>query len=206
MLEVVWEMAFLPDGRLLVTERAGRVRLVTPDGELQDEPWAAPDNVFHSGGGGVMGFALHPRFPEEPWVYVMYTLDTPDGEVPDDNPWPGNPVWAYGLRNAQGLAFHAGTGTLFVADHGPQARDQIHIVEGGRNYGWPRVLGAAGMDDYEDPLLEWIPAAPPGDLTFYNPAEGVGGVRSSRRPLLQHPSLPGADPHPVPGPGPTPAA
>lgn len=109
MLEVVWEMAFLPDGRLLVTERAGRVRLVTPDGELQDEPWAAPDNVFHSGGGGVMGFALHPRFPEEPWVYVMYTLDTPDGEVPDDNPWPGNPVWAYGLRNAHGHALRRGS-------------------------------------------------------------------------------------------------
>ena len=239
-LEVVWEIRFLPDGRALVTERAGRVRLVTSGGELRDEPWAAPDNVFHSGGGGVMGLDLHPGFPDEPWVYVMYTLETDDGPVnrvvrwrdegvrgvdkevilddlpaanthnggriafgpdgmlyvtigdtgqaersqdlddlrgsilrvtptggvPEDNPWPGSPVWAYGLRNAQGLAFHPETGALFVADHGPSARDQIHLVEGGRNYGWPRVLGAAGEEGFEDPLLEWDPAAPPGDLIF----------------------------------------
>lgn len=92
---------------------------------------------------------------------------TPEGGIPADNPWPDNPVWAIGLRNVQGLAFHPGNGQLFAADHGPRHHDQIHIIKSGKNYGWPIFVGAAGMDEYEDPILEWVPAVPPGDLTFY---------------------------------------
>jgi glucose/arabinose dehydrogenase len=54
----------------------------------------------------------------------------------------GDPhVYAIGLRNVQGMALHPRTNELWVNDHGPQAGDEIHRVEGGRNYGWPFLTG-----------------------------------------------------------------
>jgi quinoprotein glucose dehydrogenase len=65
---------------------------------------------------------------------------------------------------------------LFVADHGPTAEweprigafDEINIVEKGQNYGWPRVVGAPGVEGYVDPIVSWIPSVPPGDLIVHN--------------------------------------
>lgn len=102
---------------------------------------------------------------------------TPEGEVPPDNPWSGNPIWAYGLRNPHGLAFRPSDGALFVADHGPTgewrdprigAYDEINIIRKGGNHGWPLVVGASGKPEFVDPLLAWIPSVPPGDLAFYD--------------------------------------
>jgi glucose/arabinose dehydrogenase len=73
-LEVPWDVAFLPDGRALVTERPGRVRVVGAQGELRDEP-AATFDVQAEGEGGLMGIALDPDFEDEPFVYLMATRD-----------------------------------------------------------------------------------------------------------------------------------
>ncbi|MEW6047604.1 MAG: PQQ-dependent sugar dehydrogenase [Bacillota bacterium] len=71
-LEVPWSLVFLPDGRALVSERPGRIRLIE-NGVLRPEPWAVLD-VRHRGEGGLMGLAVHPRFPEQPYVYAMMTV------------------------------------------------------------------------------------------------------------------------------------
>lgn len=71
-LEAPWSLVFLPDGRALVSERPGRIRLIE-NGVLRPEPWAVLD-VRHRGEGGLMGLAVHPRFPEEPYVYAMMTV------------------------------------------------------------------------------------------------------------------------------------
>ena len=77
-LEVPWDIAFLPDGRALVTERPGRVRQVSADGELREEP-VARVAVQALGEGGLMGIALDPAFEDgRPFVYLMATRD---GEV-----------------------------------------------------------------------------------------------------------------------------
>jgi glucose/arabinose dehydrogenase len=77
-LEVPWDLAFLPDGRALVTERPGRVRLVGADGELRSEPVVKID-VEARGEGGLMGIDLDPRFGSgEPYAYAMVTAN---GEV-----------------------------------------------------------------------------------------------------------------------------
>jgi len=251
-LDVVWGLEFAPDGRLFLTEKAGRIRIVSADGTLDATPWVALENVnAEIRERGLMGLAIHPEFPQQPWIYVMYTVDrggdevanrvsrfrevngrgtgeevilddlpastnhnggrirfgpdgmlyigtgdardperaqrlddpggsilriTPEGDIPADNPWSGNPIWAYGLRNPLGIAFRPADDALFVADHGPTgewreprigAYDEINIVEKGANYGWPRVLGAPGHPEYQDPLLSWIPSVPPGDLIFH---------------------------------------
>ena len=48
-------------------------------------------------------------------------------------------VFTYGHRNAQGLAIHPGTGAIWVHEHGPRGGDEINILRGGANYGWPVV-------------------------------------------------------------------
>ena len=71
-LEVPWELVFLPDGRALVTERPGRVRVISAAGELQEEP-AAEVPVSAVGEGGLLGLALDPRFETNDLVYTYST-------------------------------------------------------------------------------------------------------------------------------------
>ncbi|HVJ31113.1 MAG TPA: PQQ-dependent sugar dehydrogenase, partial [Gammaproteobacteria bacterium] len=72
--ELPWDLAFLPSGDVLVTERtAMRLRLVR-NGKLESQPIAGlPDGMSSGGGGGLMAVAVHPRFAETRWVYVTYT-------------------------------------------------------------------------------------------------------------------------------------
>ncbi|GAA6735185.1 PQQ-dependent sugar dehydrogenase [Thermus oshimai] len=70
-LEAPWALAFLPDGGFLVSERPGRIRLfrggrLTPYAELP---------VYARGESGLLGLALHPRFPEAPYVYAYRTVE-----------------------------------------------------------------------------------------------------------------------------------
>lgn len=74
-LERPWSMAWLPDGTLLITERAGRLRLVR-DGVLEPTPIAGVPEVMSSGQGGLMEIAIHPRFAENRLVYLTYSHGT----------------------------------------------------------------------------------------------------------------------------------
>lgn len=76
-----------------------------------------------------------------------------DGSVPADNPF-GTAVWSYGHRNPQGLDWQPGTNLLFATEHGSSGWDEINIIEGGKNYGWPVVTGEQpGRPDFVDPIL-----------------------------------------------------
>jgi glucose/arabinose dehydrogenase len=70
-LDHPWALAFLPDGRMLVTERPGRVRVVAPDGRLS-EPLADMPRVQARGQGGLLDVVLDPRFAENRLVYLAY--------------------------------------------------------------------------------------------------------------------------------------
>lgn len=70
-LEHPWGLAFLPDGRLLVTERPGRLRLVA-NGRLQPQPIGGLPAIVAHGQGGLLDVALHPRYPRTDWVYLSY--------------------------------------------------------------------------------------------------------------------------------------
>jgi quinoprotein glucose dehydrogenase len=260
-LEAPWSLVFLPDGRALVSERPGRIRLIA-DGVLQEAPYARFDvasgagadalggflSLFASGEGGLMGLAVDPGFPARPYVYAMHSYEgpdgvrnrvvrladegptgrfdrvildgipgwtfhnggriafgpdgmlyvatgenfeaeraqdlqslagkilrvTPDGEVPADNPLPGSPIYSYGHRNPQGLAWDQASGALFASEHGPTgefglgAHDEINVIRAGGNYGWPRVVGAPGRAEFVDPIVAWTEeAVPPGGLAFH---------------------------------------
>ena len=270
-LEAPWSLVFLPDGRALVSERPGRIRLIQ-NGHLEKSPYAVFEttrgasgagdlflNLFARGEGGLMGLAVHPKFPTEPYIYAMYTwrgvrgvrnriirlvdrgthgvfdkivlggvpgalfhnggriafgpdgmlyattgeifemhmaqdlkafggkvlrID-PGGGIPSDNPFPNSPVWSYGHRNPQGLAWHPETGALYQSEHGPSgevgfgAHDEINIIEEGRNYGWPRIVGAPGRAPYVDPIAMWPnTSVPPAGMTFHKGALYVATLRS----------------------------
>jgi glucose/arabinose dehydrogenase len=248
-LEVPWDVDFAPDGRIFLTERSGRIRVVER-GVLRPEPWATFD-VARRSEMGLMGIAVSPDFARTGYLYVvgsfaagegraenrvyrltergglgtdrrlilggipaaryhagaaldfgpdgMLYLTTgdatrpgtsqdpgslagkvlrlrPDGGVPADNPVAGSPVYARGVRNPQGLAWHPETGQAFAPDHGPsglprewfrRGRDELNVVVRGGNYGWPEAAGDQGGDGFVRPLVEWTPAIAPGGMTFY---------------------------------------
>jgi glucose/arabinose dehydrogenase len=70
-LDHPWGLAFLPDGRMLVTERPGRLRLVERDGRLSDPLGGVPE-VAARGQGGLLDVAIDPRFAENRWIYLAY--------------------------------------------------------------------------------------------------------------------------------------
>jgi glucose/arabinose dehydrogenase len=70
-LEHPWALAFLPDGRILVTERPGRLRIVDRDGRVS-KPVDGVPRVFARGQGGLLDVALDPRFGENQLVYLSY--------------------------------------------------------------------------------------------------------------------------------------
>ena len=77
-LEQPWALAFLPDGRMLVTEKAGRLRIVA-GGKLDPQPVAGLPEVTLHGQGGLMDVALHPQFAQNALVYLSYAARGEDG-------------------------------------------------------------------------------------------------------------------------------
>jgi glucose/arabinose dehydrogenase len=246
-LEAPWALAFLPNGDLLLTERAGRLRRVragtldprplavlsvvardeagllglavapSPSHAADTEPvdpvtlfvyytradgarlvnrierWrlegdtARPESVlldhipggrFNNGGRlrvgpdghlyAGTGDAGRARLAQDPAILAGKILRiTTDGVIPDDNPFPGSPVFVLGVRNPQGFDWTE-DGRLVVADQGPTGElgrrgfDELSVAWAGDNLGWPLVSGCAGRTGVVTPTVTWSPAAPPG--------------------------------------------
>ncbi len=77
-LEHPWGLAFLPDGRMLVTERPGRLRVIT-DGKLEPQAVAGLPQIAQHGQGGLLDVALHPNFAQNGLVYLSYAARGGDG-------------------------------------------------------------------------------------------------------------------------------
>ncbi len=76
-LENPWGMAFLPDGRILIAERPGRLRVFAM-GELRDAPVQGIPEIWDHGQGGLLDVVLHPDYDENGWIYLAYA--SPYGE------------------------------------------------------------------------------------------------------------------------------
>jgi len=98
----------------------------------------------------------------------------PDGTIPDNNPFENSSVYSYGHRNPQGLDWDPVTGKLVISEHGPSgergvAHDEINVIESGKNYGWPKVVGDETDPRYTSPILHtgdetWAPSG----ASFYD--------------------------------------
>ena len=79
-LDTPWGMTFLPDGRMLVTERPGNLVIVAADGAVSS-PLAGTPTVYAQGQGGLMDVALHPDFAQNRMVYLTFAEPGPDGSA-----------------------------------------------------------------------------------------------------------------------------
>ena len=77
-LEYPWSLAFLPDGRMLVTEKDGRLRSIT-GGKLDPQPVEGLPRSERYGQGGLLEVAVHPSFSQNSLVYISYTARAADG-------------------------------------------------------------------------------------------------------------------------------
>lgn len=244
-----WGVGFLPDGRLLFTERGGVISAIAPAGGPPVRWVMLP---VAATGAGLLGLAVSPDFASTREVYAFgsFFRDPPrdstlenriyllrdslgtgvgvrlilggmpsarshaggamafgpdgrlyvtlgdafgparaahpdslagkilrlesDGAVPGDNPVRGSPVYAWGFRNPQGLAWEPGSGELFAPDHGPtewpwengrRDHDELNHVVAGADHGWPEVAGLGGPG--VAPLVDWTPAIAPSGAAFY---------------------------------------
>lgn len=73
-----WGIAFLPDGRILITERAGEIRIVK-DGKLLDEKVSGVPAVYAQAQGGLLDIKLHPDYATNGWIYLTYSKPGPGG-------------------------------------------------------------------------------------------------------------------------------
>lgn len=71
-LERPWGLTFLPDGRMLVTEQPGRLRIVSADGE-KSEPVSGLPDILYQGQGGLLDVKLDPEFAENRLVYITFS-------------------------------------------------------------------------------------------------------------------------------------
>jgi aldose sugar dehydrogenase len=79
-LDVVWGIDFLPDGRMLLTEKAGRLRVVE-NGKLVPTPVAGVPAVAADGQGGLLDVAVHPDYATNGWIYLSYSDPGPNGSA-----------------------------------------------------------------------------------------------------------------------------
>ena len=259
-----WAVEPLPDGTLLVTERPGRLRLVSVEGAV-GQPISGVPEVHAEGQGGLLDVALSPEFVSDRTIFLSYAeprdggngtavargvlsedmstlqnvevifraqptydgdlhfgsrlafdeggrlyittgdrsdapmrqhaqrLDghlgkvlriNPDGSAPADNPFVDTPgaqpeIWSLGHRNIQSLTFDD-QGRLWEVEHGTRGGDELNLIEGGNNYGWPNqaygieysgqpLPGEPQVPDsnYVQPVYYWDPVIAPSGMEYY---------------------------------------
>lgn len=122
-LAIPWELVFLPDGEMLVTERAGKLLIIGEDRHIIEV-----QGVAHRGEGGLLGLTLHPDFSKNNWLYLYLTTSEEGGLT--------NRVERYALNattltdrtviieNIPGASYHDGGRIAFGPD------DMLYITTG----------------------------------------------------------------------------
>jgi glucose/arabinose dehydrogenase len=103
----------------------------------------------------------------------------PNGSIPRGNPFRGSPVWSYGHRNVEGLAWDR-KGRLWEAELGQDRFDEVNLIRKGRNYGWPVVEGRGDTHGgrFVNPKLTWpTDDASPGGAAIAQGALYVGALQ-----------------------------
>jgi glucose/arabinose dehydrogenase len=83
-LNVPWALDFLPDGRKLVTERTGYLRIIDADGNLLPQPVSGMPQAYVVQDGGYLDVAVDPDYKENGWIYISYVEALSDYEKPEE--------------------------------------------------------------------------------------------------------------------------
>lgn len=194
-LENPWGLAFLPDGRMLVSERPGRLRVVAADGRLDPRPVAGVPAVAARGQGGLLDVALHPAFADNGWVYLSYA-GAGEGGVGTEvarGRWvsdaAGNRLEAlqviYRQAPKSSGGQHFGSRLVFGRD------GLLYISQGDRG----EMARAQRLDDLAGKLVR---VHDDGRIPADNPWQGVAGARPEIF-SVGHRNIQGAALHPLSG-------
>ncbi len=105
---------------------------------------------------------------------------TPEGEPAPGNPFPDSPVYSYGHRNVQGLAWDTKQ-RLFASEFGQDTWDELNAIKPGDNYGWPRAEGKSGDGQFHNPVDQWSTAeASPSGIAYAEGSIWMAGLRGKR--------------------------
>jgi glucose/arabinose dehydrogenase len=105
---------------------------------------------------------------------------TPEGDPAPGNPFPGSPVYSYGHRNVQGLAWDRRQ-RLFASEFGQDTWDEVNAIKPGDNYGWPEAEGRAGRPGLHDPIGQWgTDEASPSGLAHAEGSLWMAGLKGRR--------------------------
>lgn len=188
-----WLYAYLTtsaDNRVLrydIAGEPGALELSSPEVIFEDIPVAGyhnggrlafgPDDLLYV----TIGDTLEPSHAQDmdSWAGKILRL-TPDGGIPKDNPFEDSPIYSYGHRNPQGLAWSQ-DGTLYSSEFGEDAWDELNVIEPGGNYGWPEVEGIGGDERFIDPVQQWKPAeASPSGIETHQETIFMTALRGQR--------------------------
>lgn len=169
-LEFPWGMAALPNGDLLVTEREGRLRLISDDALVETPLTGLPNDILVEGQGGLLGILLDPDFASNRTLYLSYSKDMGDtnttavvsATLAEDASGLSNVTEIF-LGEPRETTFHYGSRMAFLPDGSM-------IVTLGDGYRY--------MQDAQDPNLLHGKIArimPDGSLPSDNPFAGGGG-------------------------------
>ena len=105
---------------------------------------------------------------------------TQDGDPAPGNPDAGSPIWTWGHRNVQGLAFDD-HGNLWASEFGQDTFDELNLIQKGHNYGWPTVEGKGDKPGLTNPQITWATDdASPSGLAFVDGRLYLGALHGAR--------------------------
>ena len=166
-LQRPWGLAFLPDGRFLVTEKTGQLRTVSPQGQVSAPISGLPD-IAVIGQGGLLDVAVHPQFAKNQWVYLSFVE--------------GNAVRGYGVEVIRARLVNqqlTGVESLFVS--WPKTK-------GGRHFG-SRLLLTPSAESEKHHLYISL-----GDRGLRSPAQDLSNHIGAMIRLYDDGSIPADNP------------
>ncbi|WP_327593485.1 PQQ-dependent sugar dehydrogenase [Streptomyces chartreusis] len=105
---------------------------------------------------------------------------TPEGEPAPGNPFPDSPVYSYGHRNVQGLAWDSKQ-RLFASEFGQDTWDELNAIKPGDNYGWPEAEGKSDDSEFHSPLAQWgTDDASPSGIAYAEGSVWMAGLKGQR--------------------------
>ena len=176
-LQFPWSLAFLPDGRMLVTERrAGKLRVVAKDGTLVAAPVEGTPAVFSGGQGGLLDVVLDPAFKTNGLVYLSYAEPNADGTnntavargkwVDGPTPKLDGLTVIYRQRPAMASPLHFGSRLVFARD------GKLFVTQGERSI----PAGQKQSQDLASGLGKVVRVNPDGSIPKDNPFVGKEGA------------------------------
>ncbi|MFI8894611.1 PQQ-dependent sugar dehydrogenase [Streptomyces paradoxus] len=175
------------------------VRMIYDERKPSGEQLGAPDTVFRGIPKGFIHNGGRIEFGPDKMLYVgtgesgdtglsqdkdsvggKILRLTPEGEPAPGNPFPDSPVYSYGHRNVQGLAWD-GKQRLFASEFGQDTWDELNAIKPGDNYGWPEAEGRSGDGEFHNPVDQWTTAeASPSGIAYAEGSVWMAGLRGKR--------------------------